>query len=87
MLLDCKPDNLLSQTLYRTRVNVHVICKVREEDAMNDALFASLSYRETGISNKALLRINAESENVVLTPWKPRSDGMKPRDFDKWKYV
>ena len=51
-----------------------VILKVREEDAMNDALFAPLSnYREgaskmTGLSNNPLSRIKAESEKVVLTP-------------------
>ena len=38
MLFDRKPDKLLSRTLYRTRVAAHVILKVREEDAMNDAL-------------------------------------------------
>ena len=43
MLFDRKPDNLLSWTLYRTRVAVHVILKVREEDAMNDVLFVPLS--------------------------------------------
>ena len=53
MLFDCKPDKLLSRTLYRTRVASHV-------------LFAPLSnYRErasklTGISNKTLSRIKAE---------------------------
>ena len=51
---------------------------------MNDALFAPLSNsREgasklTGISNKPLSRIKAESEKAVLAPWKPRSGGMKP---------
>ena len=51
---------------------------------MNDALFAPLSnYRKrasklTGISNKTLSSIKAESEKVVLAPLKPRSDGMKP---------
>ena len=57
-----------------THVAAHVILKVREEDAMNDALFALLSnYREragklTGISNKTLSRIKTESEKVVLAP-------------------
>ena len=37
----------------------------------------------TGISNKTLSRTNAESEKVVLVPQKPRSNGMKPCDFDK----
>ena len=37
MLFDGKPDKLPSRTLYRTRVAAHVILKVREEDAMNDA--------------------------------------------------
>ena len=37
----------------------------------------------TGISNKTLSGINAESEKVVLAPRKPPSDGMKPCDFDK----
>ena len=49
MLFDRKPDKLLSRTLYRTRVAAHVILKLREEDVMNDALFAPLSnyiYRE-----------------------------------------
>ena len=74
MLFDRKRDILLQRTLYRTRVAAHVILKVREEDAMNDALFAPLSnYRErasklTGISNKTLSCIKAESEKVVLTP-------------------
>ena len=63
-----------------------VILKLREEDAMNDALFAPLSnYREgaskmTGLSNKPLSRIKAESEKVVLAP---RRD--EPSDFDKCK--
>ena len=38
-----KPDKLLSRTLYRICVTAHVILKVREEDAMNDALFTLLS--------------------------------------------
>ena len=52
-------------------------CAVREEDAMNDALFAPLSnYREgasklTRISNKTVSRIKADSENAVLAPRKP----------------
>ena len=52
-------------------------CAVREEDTMNDALFAPLSnYREgasklTGISNKTILRIKADLDNAVLAPWKP----------------
>ena len=89
MLFDCNSDTLLSRTLYRTRVAAHVILNVREEDAMNDALFVPLSnYRErasklTGISNKTLSRIKAESEKVVLAPRKPRSDRMKPWEFDK----
>ena len=94
MLLDRKPDKLPLRTLYRTRVAAHVTLKVSEEDAMNDALFAPLSnyiysiYIErvsklTGISNKTLSRIKAESEKVVLAPQKPRSNGIKPCDFDK----
>ena len=48
MLFGLKPDNLLSRSLYMTRVAAHAILKVHEEDAMNDALFASLSiYRES----------------------------------------
>ena len=43
MLFDHKPDKLLSRTLFRTRIAAHVILNVREEDAMNDALFAPLS--------------------------------------------
>ena len=76
MLFDRKPDKLLSQTLYRTRVASHVILKIREEDTTNDVLFAPLSnYRErasklTGISSKTLARIKAESEKVVLAPWR-----------------
>ena len=68
MQFDRKPDKLLSRALYKARVAVHVILKLREEDAMNDALFAPLSnYREgasmlTGISNKTLSRIKAELE-------------------------
>ena len=47
VLFDRKPDKLLSRTPYRTRVAVHVILIVREEDVTNDALFAPLStYRE-----------------------------------------
>ena len=91
MLFDRKLDKLLSRTLYRIRVAVHVILKVRKKDAMNDALFAPLHTcikleRETGISNKTLSRIKAESEKVVLAPRKPQSDGMKPGDFDKCEY-
>ena len=52
-------------------------CPVREEDTMNDALFAPLSnYREgasnlTRISNKMISHIKADSENAVLAPRKP----------------
>ena len=46
-IVDPKPDKLLSRTLHRTHVAAHVILKVCEEDAMNDALFEPLSnYRE-----------------------------------------
>ena len=89
MQFNRKPDKLLSRTLYKTRVAANVIFKVREEDAMNDALFAPLSnYREgasklTGISNKTLSRIKAEPEKLVLAPRKPRIDRKKPSDFDK----
>ena len=61
----------------RTRVTAHVILKVREEDAVNDVLFAPLTnYREgaskpTGISNKTISGIKADSENAVLAPRKP----------------
>ena len=87
MQFDRKPDQLLSRTLYKTRVAANVISKVREEDDMNDALSAQLSnYRErasklTGISNKTLSRTKAESEKVVLAPRKR----LKPSDFDKWQ--
>ena len=79
MLFDRKPDKLQS----RTRVAAHVILKVREEDAKNDALFAPLSnYRErasklTGISNKTLSHIKDESEKVVLAPRKPRDEALR----------
>ena len=43
VLFDRKPDKLLSLTLYWTRFAARVILKVREEDSMNDALFAPLS--------------------------------------------
>ena len=55
---------------------------------MNNALFAPLSnYREgasklTGISNKTLSRIKADSENAVLAPRKPWRDRMELSDFD-----
>ena len=68
MLFDRKPHKLRPRTLYRTPAAAHVILKVREEAVMNDVLFAQLSiYRDrasklTGISNKTLLRIKAESE-------------------------
>ena len=49
---------------------------------MNDASFAPISNdRETGISNKTLSCIKAESEKVVLAPRKPRGDDMNPCDF------
>ena len=57
-----------------TRVAAHVILKLREAIAMNDALFAPLyKYRERAsklisISNKTLSRIKAESEKVFLAP-------------------
>ena len=58
---------------------------MREENDMNDALFAPLSnYREeasklTGISNKTISRIKADSENAVLAP----ETGWSFSDFDK----
>ena len=70
----------------------HVILKVSEEGAMNDALhvFAPLSnYRErltgklTGISNKTLSRTKADSENAVLAPRKPWRDRVELSDFEK----
>ena len=91
MLFDLEPDKLLSPTLYRIRGAAHVILKVREKDAMNDALFAPLSnYRErasklTGISNKKLSCIKSKLEKVVLAHRKPRSDGIEPSDIDKFK--
>ena len=39
MSVDRKPDKLLP----RIRVTAHVTLKVREEDALNDSLFAPLS--------------------------------------------
>ena len=71
-LFDRKPDKLLPRTLCRIRVTAHVILKVREEDAMNDALFAPLSnYRErdsklTGISNKTISCIKADMQSSRL---------------------
>ena len=43
MQFDRKPATLLSRTLYKSHVAAHVILKVREEDAMKDALLAPLS--------------------------------------------
>ena len=40
-LFDRKPDKFLSRTLYRIFVTAYVIFKVREEDAVNDVLFAA----------------------------------------------
>ena len=76
-LFDRKPVKLLSGNVLRIRVTAHVILKVREKDAVNDLLFAPLSnYREgasklTGISNKTISRIKADSENEVHVPRKP----------------
>ena len=80
MLFDRKPDKLLSRTLYRTRVAAHVILKLREEDVMNNALFAPLSnyiYRER--ANKLT--------GIYCAPPKPRSDRMEPSDFDKCESI
>ena len=41
-VFDCKPDKMLSLTLYKTRVVANVILKIREMDAMNDALYLRL---------------------------------------------
>ena len=82
MLFDHKPDKLLPRTLYRTRVAAHVILKVREEDAMNDALFATLSnYREraskmTGILNKTLDR----ASKLGRRRWSSHLEATKRRD-------
>ena len=47
MQFDRKQEKLLTQTLYKTPVAANVILREREEDAINDALFAPLSnYRE-----------------------------------------
>ena len=76
-LFDRKPDKLLQRTLYRIRVTAHVILKVREEDAVIDALLHHYqNYRErasklTGISNKTISHIKADSENSTLAPGKP----------------
>ena len=46
----------------------------KREDAMNEVLFAPLSKgasKLTGISNKTISRIKADSENAVLAPRKP----------------
>ena len=74
MLFDRKPDELLSGI----RDAAHVIFKLREEDAMYDALFAPLSnYRESQQAYKTL--------SCIKTEPKPRSDGMEPSDFDTCK--
>ena len=71
MLFDRKPDELLSGI----RVAAHVIFKLREEDAMYDALFAPLSnYRESQQAYKTLSCIKTEPEEMVLAPLKPRSE-------------
>ena len=70
---------------------LHIIFeKVREEDAVNDVLFApSSNYREVasklaGISNKTISHIKAaDSENAVLAPRMPWRDRMELSDFDK----
>ena len=51
MQFDCKPDELLSRTLYKTCVAANVILKLREIDAMNDALLAPLSNYTEGTAN------------------------------------
>ena len=62
-------------------------CAVREEDATNNAQFAPLSnYSEgasklTGISNKTISRIKADSENAVLGSHE--ETGWCFSDFDK----
>ena len=70
MLFDRKPDKLLSRTLYRTRVAAHFMLKVCEEEATNDVLklYRERASKLTGISNKTLSCIKAESEKVVLAP-------------------
>ena len=92
MLFDRKPEKLLSRTLYRTHVAAHVILKERKDDVMNNTLFEPLSnYTErerasklTGLSKK---RYHASKLSLrwFSRPRKPRSDGMKPCDFDKWE--
>ena len=42
MQFDCKPDKMMSRTLYKTRVAANVILKIREMDAMNDTLYLRL---------------------------------------------
>ena len=65
--------------------------KVREEDAMNDALLAPLSnYRERESQQadwhiKTLSRIKADSENAVLLPRNSRRDRTELSDFNKCK--
>ena len=83
MLFDRKPDKLLSRTLYRTHVAAHVILKVREEDAMNDALFTQLSNYNEGQQADWHIKQKVESQKIVLASRKTRSEEMKPCDFDK----
>ena len=57
---------------------------------MNAVLFAPLSKgasKLTGISNKTISRIKADSENAVLTPRKPRRDRMVLATLTSVKYV
>ena len=77
MLFDRKPGKLL------------FMLKVREEDALNDALFIPLSnYRERESQQadwrvKTISRFKADCENAVLSPRKPRRDRKELSDFDK----
>ena len=85
---------MLSRTLYRIRVAAHAILKVREEDAMNDVLFAPLSnYIEgvisklTSISNKAISRIKADSGLQALRLGSHEETGWSLATLTSVKYV
>ena len=87
MIFDPKPDKLLSRTLYRALFAAHVILKIREEDAINDALFAPLSnYREKEPAPASWLAYQTKrygASKLSQRRWSSRLGRMKPSDFDK----
>ena len=78
-LFDRRPDKLLSRTLYGIRVTAQYAKKMPR--IMHNLHHYQIASKLTGISNKTISRIKADSENAVLGSHE--ETGWCFSDFDK----